>query len=49
MKHNDSSRRQLLLGSVTLAATHILRAADAPKLKAAIIGHTGAGDYGHGI
>jgi predicted dehydrogenase len=26
-----------------------LHAADATKLKAAIIGHTGAGDYGHGI
>lgn len=27
----------------------MLHAADAPNLKAAIIGHTGAGDYGHGI
>lgn len=27
----------------------LLRASAAPKLKAAIIGHTGAGDYGHGI
>ena len=26
-----------------------MHAADATKLKAAIIGHTGAGDYGHGI
>ncbi len=44
-----TTRRQLLLGSTAWAATHVLRAADAPKLKAAIIGHTGAGDYGHGI
>lgn len=49
MKTNDWTRRQLLLGSTAWAATHALRAADAPKLKAAIIGHTGAGDYGHGI
>jgi predicted dehydrogenase len=44
-----TTRRHLLLGSTAWAATHALRAADAPKLKAAIIGHTGAGDYGHGI
>lgn len=44
-----STRRNLLLGSAAWAATQALRAADAPKLKAAIIGHTGAGDYGHGI
>jgi len=44
-----TTRRQLLLGSTAWAATHVLHAADATKLKAAIIGHTGAGDYGHGI
>jgi len=44
-----TTRRNLLLGSTAWAATHALRAADAPKLKAAVIGHTGAGDYGHGI
>jgi predicted dehydrogenase len=44
-----TTRRQLLLGSSAWAATQALRAANAPKLKAAIIGHTGAGDYGHGI
>jgi predicted dehydrogenase len=49
MKNSDRTRRHFLLGSAALAATHLLRAADAPKLKAAIIGHTGAGDYGHGI
>lgn len=49
MKTNDWTRRQILLGSTAWAASQSLRAADAPKLKAAIIGHTGAGDYGHGI
>lgn len=49
MKTTDCTRRHLLLGSTAWAATHALRAADAPTLKAAIIGHTGAGDYGHGI
>jgi hypothetical protein len=44
-----STRRQLILGSTAWAATHAMHAADATKLKAAIIGHTGAGDYGHGI
>ena len=44
-----TTRRQLLLGSAAWAATHTLPAAAAPMRKAAIIGHTGAGDYGHGI
>lgn len=44
-----TTRRQILLGSTAWAATQAFHAADAPKLKAAIIGHTGAGDYGHGI
>jgi len=44
-----TTRRQLLLGSAAWAATHTLTAAVAPRRKAAIIGHTGAGDYGHGI
>jgi predicted dehydrogenase len=44
-----TTRRQLLLGSAAWAATHTLAAANAPMRKAAIIGHTGAGDYGHGI
>jgi hypothetical protein len=44
-----TTRRQLLIGSSAWVATHALHAADAPKLKAAIIGHTNAGDYGHGI
>jgi predicted dehydrogenase len=45
----STTRRHLLLGSTAWAATRMLHAADAPNLKAAIIGHTGAGDYGHGI
>jgi predicted dehydrogenase len=44
-----TTRRNLLLGSSAWVATQALHAADATKLKAAIIGHTGAGDYGHGI
>lgn len=42
-----TTRRQLLLTSAGFAVTHALHAA--PSRKAAIIGHTGAGDYGHGI
>ncbi len=49
MKTTDWTRRHLLLGSTAWASAHSLRAADGPRLKAAIIGHTGAGDYGHGI
>ncbi|MCB1277743.1 Gfo/Idh/MocA family oxidoreductase [Prosthecobacter sp.] len=44
-----TNRRQLLLGGTAWAAKRVLRAANTPRLKAAIIGHTGAGDYGHGI
>jgi predicted dehydrogenase len=49
MKTTDWTRRHILLGSTAWAVAHSLRAADAPSRKAAIIGHTGAGDYGHGI
>jgi predicted dehydrogenase len=47
-------RRVLAAAAVATAATagsRILRAAEtnAPPLKAAIIGHTGRGDYGHGL
>ena len=41
------SRRQFLLTSA--AAPLLLRAADGPKLTSAVIGHTGRGDYGHGL
>ncbi len=44
------SRRQFLATTaVALAAPALLRAADAPKLKVAVIGATGRGDYGHGM
>jgi predicted dehydrogenase len=44
------TRRQFLAASAAALSTPaFLRAADAPKLKAAIIGHTGRGDYGHGL
>lgn len=49
MKTTDFSRRHLLLGSAAWVAAQALRAADAPPRKAVIMGHTGAGDYGHGI
>ncbi|MBM3870619.1 MAG: hypothetical protein FJ392_06605 [Verrucomicrobia bacterium] len=42
------TRRQFLAASTALAAQVFLRAAAAPKLKAAVFGHTGRGDYGHG-
>ena len=45
-----SSRREFLFATAAaLAAPALFRAADAPKFKAAIIGHTGRGDYGHGL
>lgn len=43
------TRRHLLTTSTALAAGGILHAAPSLVKKAAIIGHTGAGDYGHGI
>lgn len=49
---NDSSftRRHVLLSTAAWTTAQALRAADAPSPRtAAIIGHTGAGDYGHGI
>lgn len=49
MKTTDWTRRKILLGSAGFAAAQSLRAAEAPTRKAAIIGHTGEGDYGHGI
>jgi predicted dehydrogenase len=39
----------MLAATTAWATTHALHGADAPARKAAIIGHTGAGDYGHGI
>ncbi|HYF37368.1 MAG TPA: Gfo/Idh/MocA family oxidoreductase [Prosthecobacter sp.] len=49
MKSATWTRRHILAGATAWAAAQTLHAADAPTRKAAIIGHTGAGDYGHGI
>ena len=49
MNTSHWTRRNILLGSVGCAAAQALGAGDAPARKAAIIGHTGAGDYGHGV
>ncbi len=47
---NARTRRQFLFtAAAVLAAPAFLRAADAPRLKAAVIGATGRGDYGHGM
>lgn len=48
----DWTRRELIKGGAGVAATGFLssaRAAGDPARQAVIIGHTGAGDYGHGI
>jgi len=47
MKCSAITRRRLFATSAGFAVTRALHAA--PARKAAIIGHTGAGDYGHGI
>ena len=39
----------LAAGSTLLPLARTIWAADAPPLRAAIIGHTGRGDYGHGL
>lgn len=49
MKTIHLTRRDAMLGSLAWSAAKSLRGASAPRFKAAIIGHTGAGDYGHGI
>ena len=49
MKPSSFTRRHLLAASTALGTTCLLRAAPSRVKKAAIIGHTGAGDYGHGI
>lgn len=43
-----SSRRAFLATGSTLLAASVLKAAEAP-VRAAVIGHTGRGDYGHGL
>lgn len=42
------NRRHFLAATAALAAATSLRAAD-EKLRVAVIGHTGRGDYGHGL
>ncbi|MBI5685547.1 MAG: Gfo/Idh/MocA family oxidoreductase [Verrucomicrobia bacterium] len=43
-------RRQFLSTTITTALALAARAADsAPKLRVAVIGHTGRGNYGHGL
>ncbi|MFO1440250.1 MAG: Gfo/Idh/MocA family oxidoreductase [Verrucomicrobiaceae bacterium] len=49
MKPALVSRRHLLTTGTAFAATRLLSAVPSATRKAAIIGHTGAGDYGHGI
>jgi predicted dehydrogenase len=43
------SRRQLLASGAIAFAGAQLRAAEGPRLGAAVIGHTGRGDFGHGL
>jgi predicted dehydrogenase len=52
MSDPTPSRRAILQSTATLAALAALGAADSPDaspLTAAVIGHTGRGDYGHGL
>jgi predicted dehydrogenase len=49
MKPAFVSRRHLLTTGTAFAAIQLLHATHSSVKKAAIIGHTGAGDYGHGI
>lgn len=46
------TRRHVLsvaAGTAILSVARTARASDAPPLRAAVIGHTGRGDYGHGL
>ncbi len=52
MQNKIWNRRKFLVASAALSATLAsprLIAAEAKRYRAAIIGHTGAGDYGHGL
>jgi predicted dehydrogenase len=49
MKTVRLSRRQFTMGILATIGAHRLAAADAPPLRAAILGHTGEGDYGHAL
>lgn len=44
------STRRHFLGTVAASSVALaVRGADAPRLRVAVIGHTGRGDYGHGL
>ena len=52
MQNKTWNRREFLVASAAISATLAsprLFAAEARRYRAAIIGHTGAGDYGHGL
>ena len=52
MQNKTWNRREFLVASAVVSATLAsprLIAAEAKRYRAAIIGHTGAGDYGHGL
>src|SRR5436853_208181 len=42
-------RRQFVAGMGALLSAGQLRAAENEKLRSVVIGHTGKGDYGHGL
>src|SRR5437762_9322348 len=44
-----TGRREFMLGVCAGAVALRCGAADAPPLRAAVIGHTGRGDFGHGM
>src|SRR3954471_15715184 len=50
---SHSNRRRFLIASGSLLAASLLRGADVPaasdRFRCAVIGHTGRGDYGHGM
>ena len=44
------NRRQFLAAAIASGVAYATRAADADhKMRVAVIGHTGHGDYGHGL
>ncbi|MBI4624230.1 MAG: hypothetical protein HY736_13580 [Verrucomicrobia bacterium] len=49
MNSTGWTRRRMLLGTTAWVAAKTVQAANVPTRKAAIIGHTRAGDYGHGM
>src|SRR5687768_16392028 len=49
MQNNSWTRRNFLAASALAVTAPSLLAAETTRYRAAIIGHTGAGDYGHGL